>query len=55
MSNTIRVSIDEAKERLSEPCDAAVRGETVLIEKRDGDRIMLFQLVPFRPRTEKTG
>ncbi|HST87709.1 MAG TPA: type II toxin-antitoxin system prevent-host-death family antitoxin [Ktedonobacterales bacterium] len=41
-----QVSADEAKERLAELIDAAVKGETVLITRNGDDSEQAVQLVP---------
>ncbi len=41
----IQVTMDEAKERLPDLMDAAARGETVLIEKKEGQGAQVVQLV----------
>ncbi len=44
-SAMIRVTMDEAKERLPDLMDAAARGATVLIEKEAGQSAQVVQLV----------
>lgn len=41
----VQVSLDEAKERLSDLIDAASQGETVLIEKEGKEGAQVVQLV----------
>ena len=51
----VQVSLDEAKERLSDLIDAASQGETVLIEKEgeQGAQIVQLVAVPEKPKRKR--
>ena len=49
-----RVAIDEAKQRLPELMDAALRGEKVVIAHNDGRTVELLAMPSTQPRPPRT-
>jgi antitoxin (DNA-binding transcriptional repressor) of toxin-antitoxin stability system len=49
-SAVIQVTMDEAKERLADLINAAVRGETVLIETEAGQDMQIVPVTPPKPK-----
>ncbi len=53
VTGMIHVQVDDAKTQLNELFDAAMRGETVLIEKAGEQGIVVVQLIVVSPRKQE--